>query len=67
MGDPKLILQRVKGRGSIKRSQVFSTTLFFAPKFIGNNGVFVIHANCIEPDWATQRGPLEPSAMMIIL
>ena len=67
MGGPKLIPQQVKGRGSIKRSQVFKIILRFAPKFIGNNGSFVIPANCMEPDWATHRGPREPSAMIIIL
>ena len=60
------MLQRVKGRGRINLSQVFKATLFFAEKVIGNNGNLVIAANCKEPDWATQRGPREPSAMMMI-
>ena len=66
IGDEKLRLQRVKGRGMTNRSQLFKTTLFFAPKVMGKSGAPVIPASCTDPGWATHRGPREPSAMIMI-
>ena len=49
MGEEKLRVQRVKGRGMTNLSQLFKTTLFLAPKVMGKMGAPVIPASCTDP------------------
>jgi hypothetical protein len=49
MGEEKLRVQRVKGRGMTNLSQLFKTTLFLVPKVMGKMGAPVIPASCTDP------------------